>query len=147
MVTVIPTVVGTFGISPPPKKKTGKRDSWGVEIRGRIESTSILKSTQVLRRILETCRCWERINKQKKKILIELKKLLNLQKHLRSLTGKRDDASGSDQRFDNTIANWCLGATHTSLDEALVSPFHPVTDLSLVNSMPKYKRLRNGTTN
>ena len=39
--------------------------------------------------------------------------------------------SGSDQRFDNTVAFWCLGTTHTSLDVALVSPFHPVAALSL----------------
>ena len=38
--------------------------------------------------------------------------------------------SGCDRLIDNTIANWCLGATHTPLDEALVSPFHPVTALS-----------------
>ena len=38
--------------------------------------------------------------------------------------------SGSDQRFDNIVAFWCLGTTHTSLDVALVSPFHPVAALS-----------------
>ena len=61
--------------------------------------------------------------------------------------GKRDDACvkkkatsrqgeqalsllDSVRRSDNTIAVWCLGATHTSLDEALVSPFHSVASLS-----------------
>ena len=39
--------------------------------------------------------------------------------------------SSSDQRFDNTILlSGVLGATHTSLDVALVSPFHPVAALS-----------------
>ena len=38
--------------------------------------------------------------------------------------------SGSDQRFDSVVAFWCLGSTHTSLDVALVSPFHPVAALS-----------------
>ena len=39
--------------------------------------------------------------------------------------------SDSDQRFDNIVDNiWCLGTTHTSLDVALVSPFHPVAALS-----------------
>ena len=38
--------------------------------------------------------------------------------------------SGSDRRFDNTIANCFLGATRTSLDEELISPFHPVAALS-----------------
>ena len=35
---------------------------------------------------------------------------------------------GSDQRFDNTVAFWCLGTMHSSL--ALVSPFHPLAALS-----------------
>ena len=43
--------------------------------------------------------------------------------------------SGSDQRFDNIVAFWCLGTTHTSLDVALVSPFHPVAALSLSLSL------------
>ena len=38
--------------------------------------------------------------------------------------------SGSDQRFDNIVAFWCLGTTHMSLDVALVSSFHPVAALS-----------------
>ena len=38
--------------------------------------------------------------------------------------------SGSDQRFDNIVAFWCLGTTHTSLDVAVVSHFHPVAALS-----------------
>ena len=38
--------------------------------------------------------------------------------------------SSSDQRFDNIVAFWCLGTTHTSLNVALVSPFHPVAALS-----------------
>ena len=38
--------------------------------------------------------------------------------------------SGSDQRLNNIVAFWCLGTTHTSLDVALVSPFHPVAAFS-----------------
>ena len=49
--------------------------------------------------------------------------------------------SGSDQRSYNTLLTG-EGATHSALDEALASPF-TCTALS-VNSMPKYKRLRNG---
>ena len=37
--------------------------------------------------------------------------------------------SGSDQRIDNLVLA-CLGTTHTSLDVAPVSPFHPVATLS-----------------
>ena len=37
------------------------------------------------------------------------------------------------------FAIWCLGTTHTSLDVALVSPFHPVA----VSIMLKYKRPTN----
>ena len=37
--------------------------------------------------------------------------------------------SSSDQRTDNLVLA-CLGTTHTSLDVALVSPFHPVAALS-----------------
>ena len=38
--------------------------------------------------------------------------------------------SGGNQRFDNIVADVCLGTTHTSLDMALVSPFHPIAALS-----------------
>ena len=39
--------------------------------------------------------------------------------------------SGGDQRFDNTILlSGVLGAAHTSLDVALVTPFHSVAALS-----------------
>ena len=38
--------------------------------------------------------------------------------------------SDRDQHFDNIVAFWCLGTTHTSLDVVLVSPFHPVAALS-----------------
>ena len=38
--------------------------------------------------------------------------------------------SDSDQWIDNIIADRSLGTTHTSLDMALVSPFHPVAALS-----------------
>ena len=38
--------------------------------------------------------------------------------------------AGSDRRFDHIVADGCLGTTHTSLDVALVSPFHPVAVLS-----------------
>ena len=40
-------------------------------------------------------------------------------------------------------AVWCLGTTHTSLDVALVSPFHPVAVLSLVSIILKYTRPTN----
>ena len=39
--------------------------------------------------------------------------------------------SGSERRINNTIFPvWCLSTTHTSLDVALVSPFHPGAHLS-----------------
>ena len=38
--------------------------------------------------------------------------------------------SGGYQRIDNIVAYGCLGTTHTSLDVALVSPFHLVAYLS-----------------
>ena len=38
--------------------------------------------------------------------------------------------SGGDQPFDTILLSGVLGATHTSLDVASVSPFHPLAALS-----------------
>ena len=45
--------------------------------------------------------------------------------------------------WQHHFAVWCLGTTHTSLDVALVSPFHPVAVLSMVRIILKYKRPTN----
>ena len=79
------------------------------------------------------------IKKRKEKILLNLQKLPEvpnrkrrwcMHKRKKSSSWQRGPAilslSGSDRRFDNIVTDVCLGTTHTSLDVALVSPFHPV---------------------
>ena len=61
------------------------------------------------------------------------KRRWRMRKRKKDSSGKREwyylSLSGCDQRIDNIVLA-SLGTTHTSLDVALVNPFHPVAALS-----------------